>query len=147
MVDRHFSALVVVEFKDVLLAQNLRPERRRWQNKYAVSFVNETARLYVEGVHWGGSARAAVGSSRAEFENYDLLDVVHVSSPELLPTAQDQGQREALRRLATLAAQCAAIGRILSGDFSLFPAMDRVREARSQASMRALFGRDAQDPG
>jgi hypothetical protein len=128
MVNRHFSALVEVEFKDFLSTHNLRRERRRWQNKYAVSFVNQAARLYVEGTHWGGSARVALGSSSADFENYDLLDVLQISCPDLRPTEQNlNGQAEAVRKLASLARQCAGVGQILSGDLSLFPAIGRVR--------------------
>lgn len=139
-VRRRFIWIAERAFDTFLQAHGLKRERRKWRNPFAVAFVNDSSRLYVEGINWGGSARASVGSSRPAFEDYDLLDVVGVGCPGMLPSeAELKGQDEAVYALARCALECEAVATIMSGDFGLFPRLDQVREKRARDSRERLF--------
>ena len=104
---KEFRAAGAREFAFLATDFGFAEERvRRPANEFGVWFVNATTRVVVEGIHWGGSARVAIGSAgpRERFEDFDLLDLIAIRCPDRTPTADasPSGQRHQLEALAVL---------------------------------------------
>lgn len=129
---KEFRAHVATEFAYLTHDFGFRRERVRLQNQFSASFVNDTTRVYVEGINWGGGARVAFGSAGPleAFENFDLLDFASIRCPDRTTsaTATPQSQLSQLRALATLLRECGQ--EILRGDFSLAPQIRELQRRR-----------------
>ncbi|MCG8061892.1 MAG: hypothetical protein N0E38_19010 [Candidatus Thiodiazotropha endolucinida] len=54
-------------------------------NEFSITFANNITKVVVEGIHWGKSARVALGKvDSSRFENYDLGDLLSVVRYEQL---------------------------------------------------------------
>jgi hypothetical protein len=100
-------------------------------NEYSVLFVNDTTKVLVEGIHWGSSARVALGNAlSAKFENYDLGDLLTALGEEKLSDAEysEMDQNEQLRYFSVALSK---IGKpILTGDFAEFSKIKEIIEQR-----------------
>ena len=130
---RAFKAAVAETLGFLVATYGYSPERRRWKNPFSASFVANGTRVYVEGINWGGSARVALGSDGEAFEDFDLLDLVRLSCPQLMPAESSlhQGQSQALQVLARLCLGCPAVELVLGGDHSIFLELRNVQRDRA----------------
>ena len=106
------------------------------RNPVAVWFSSAKARVVVEGINWGLNARVALGRAgdKAEFENYDLGDLLAIRGAADPVTAQPGSQAAQLPGLAE--ALRVHGGDVLAGDFAAFPQL-RARVEQRISDFRA----------
>ena len=106
----------------------------RPSNEFSVRFVNDTTRILVEGIHWGGSARVAFGHAGPidQFDNFDLLDFAAIRCPDRVPAAGQPppGQSPELKMLAGILRECGAAVR--HGGFSTAAQIHELRRRRQE---------------
>lgn len=97
------------------------------EDRFAVQFISQTTQVLVEGIEWGLRARVAIGRAGEHFENYDVGDLVTVRCPSLRSECPD-GQLQQIAYWASALQKCAPD--VLSGNFSVFPELQALVEAR-----------------
>ena len=100
--------------------------------QFMVRYKSDTVQVIVEGINWGENARVAVGSC-VGFQNYDLYDLVKAVTGEY-PAIENIVALDQVSQLSKLAILLKAYGRqVLSGDFSIFPAITEIVKARADS--------------
>lgn len=100
--------------------------------QFMVRYKSDTVQVIVEGINWGENARVAVGSC-VGFQNYDLYDLVKAITGEY-PAIENIVALDQVTQLSKLAMLLKAYGmQVLSGDFSIFPAITEIVKARADS--------------
>lgn len=100
--------------------------------QFKVCYKSDTVQVIVEGINWGENVRVAVGSC-VGFQNYDLYDLVKAESGKY-PKLESFVALEQTAQLSELAILLKTHGKqVLSGDFTLFPAISEIVKARAKS--------------
>ena len=100
--------------------------------QFMVRYKSDIVQVIVEGINWGENARVAVGSC-VGFQNYDLYDLVKAVTGEY-PAIENIVALDQVSQLSKLAMLLKAYGmQVLSGDFSIFPAITEIVKARADS--------------
>lgn len=111
------------------------------QNKLALAYSNGRTRIVVEGRDWGLNARVALGSANAEFENFDLEDLMTIR-PVSQSTRPPQGSLKSgshqLDQVRFYADVLRKIGEdVLNNDRQVFPKLKRISDLRAESFRRS----------
>jgi len=101
-------------------------------NEYSVLYENDSTKVLVEGIHWGSSARVALGDAKsAKFENYDLGDLLTVLGSQKL-SVEEYSKLNQIEQLKYFSKALSKFGKpVLTGDFSYFSKIRKVIEQRA----------------